>query len=562
MKLYRAVTTIFLAGLTLNLSAQIGDGDQLREFTRCDSLRGTLTDIRTCYDVTYYDLQVKVDPGDSSISGNVGFMYNVVEDFDRIQIDLFQEMNIKEIKLHRDHGRSAQPLSFERECDAVFIDFPETQEKGTSGKFTIFYEGKPRVAPNAPWDGGFSWKKDDKGNDHIGISCQGLGASVWWPTKDHQSDEPDSMRVRCSVPNGLQCISNGNLEGKYSYPNGFTEYDWRIGYPINNYNVSLNIGKYAHFNDVYKSADGEKLDLDYYVLEYNLEKAKEQFKEVKPMLKCFEGLFGKYPFWDDGFALIETPYLGMEHQSGIAYGNDYQSGYFGHDYSGIGLDFDYIIIHEAAHEYWGNSVTSEDLADMWIHEGFGTYTEALYVECLHGYDTMIDYVKYQRTRIGNKVPVIGWYGVNAEGSSDMYPKGSNFLHTLRGIIDDDPLWFDIIKGLHEDHKISIVTTDMIRKYVEDKGGLKLDKIFEQYLTYPTPPVFEYKTKKKGKDVVIEYRWKTDVADFKMPFKLKTNEGWQTIHPTNEWQTMTIKKMQAEDLELGLDWYYVLVDEQK
>ena len=320
----------------------------------------------------------------------------------------------------------------------------------------IFYEGKPREAINAPWDGGISWKKDSNGVDFIASSCQGLGASVWWPNKDHQSDEPDSMTITVSAKNPLKIICNGNLRSEETTWNSnlqdsINTSEWFVSYPINNYNVTLNIGDYVHFQDQYITRE-DTLDLSYYVLSYNEEKAKTHFEQVKPMMECFESFLGKYPFWDDGYALVETPYLGMEHQSAIAYGNDYLPGYRGSlGYSG-GLEFDYIIIHETGHEWWGNSITTNDIADMWIHEGFCTYSEALYVECIYGYDQMIEYVNNQKRFIRNKSPIVGCYHVNHQGSGDMYQKASVMLHTLRTLINDDQLWFSIIREISDNFK--------------------------------------------------------------------------------------------------------------
>ncbi|MBT3570938.1 MAG: M1 family metallopeptidase [Flavobacteriales bacterium] len=371
-----------------------------QEFSRKDSLRGNLTPIRTCYDVTFYDLKVMIDEQEKSIERSYNIIhFTALTNFSWFQIDLASNMEVQIIEFEKSQ------LEFSREFDAVYVYFNREVKKGEQLSIKVWYGGYPRVAVNAPWDGGFSWKKDSNGNPWIGVSCQGLGASVWWPNKDHQSDEPDSMRITCTARYPLKIIANGDLRSDTSVWNQYLESwvnvsEWFVSYPINNYNVTLNIGDYTHFSDSYISLK-DTLRMDYYVLHDNLEKAKEHFKQVKPMMKCFENYFGEYPFWNDGYALVETPYLGMEHQSAIAYGNDYLPGYHGNTRFIDGLAFDFIIVHESGHEWWGNSITTNDIADMWVHEGFCTYSEVLYVECMHGYDAMLSYVNNQKRSVRN-----------------------------------------------------------------------------------------------------------------------------------------------------------------
>ena len=373
-----------------------------QEFGRKDSLRGFLFPERSCYDVTFYHLNINVEPENKFIRGYNEIHFEALDSFRLFQIDLFENMSISQIIF------DGKELSFSREYNAVFVDFDQWIKKGSKAFIRVYYEGNPKIAVNPPWDGGFSWKTDKNGKDWIGVSCQGLGASSWWPNKDHQSDEPDSMLISCQIPFGLSCISNGNLRlhDLRKSTMHFNTYNWFVSYPINNYDVSINIGDYVHFDDQYIS-NGDTLALDYYVLSYNEQKAKTHFEQVKPMLNCFEKYLGPYPFFNDGFALIETPYLGMEHQSGIAYGNNFLPGYKGNTNFTAGLDFDYIIIHETGHEWWGNSITANDISDMWIQETFCTYSEALFVECIYGYDTMIKYVENQMKMARNVSPIVG-----------------------------------------------------------------------------------------------------------------------------------------------------------
>ncbi|MEE9169529.1 MAG: M1 family metallopeptidase, partial [bacterium] len=435
----------FLILVLILVSAQLSSGQLLHDrrelvFTRADTLRGMLTPLRTCYDVKYYHLDIRVDPKTKSVSGSNKIRFTVVEPFEKMQIDLVENMQIDRIVFED------LELPFEREYGAVFIQFPRTMKKDMEREITVFYSGKPQVAERPPWEGGLVWREDEEGNPWVAVTCQGTGAYVWWPNKEHQSDEPDSMMISVTVPDSLMNISNGRLRGKTELQDGWTRYDWFVSYPINNYNVTLNIGKYAHFSEEYVDMDGDALTLDYYVMPYNLDKAKKQFEQVKPMMACFEKFFGKYPFSNDVYKLVESPHLGMEHQSAVAYGNKFLQGYLGKASSEVGTKFDFIIVHESAHEWWGNSVTSKDIADMWIHESFGAYAEALYVECLFGYDEALEYVNGKKPGIGNARPIIGVYGVNNEGSKDMYDKGQLFLNTLRHVIDNDSLWFETIYG--------------------------------------------------------------------------------------------------------------------
>lgn len=512
-----------------------------KTLSRADTLRGMLTSLRSCYDINYYHLDVKVDIDKKNISGTSLFKFTAVEDFKKLQFDLFKDLKIEKI-IYKN-----QTLPFIREFSAVFVEFPHTIQKGNVQEFTVFYSGRPVIAVNPPWDGGFIFSKDQSGKSWVGVSCQGLGASSWWPNKDHQSDEVDSMLISVTVPAGLMNISNGRLRSIENLEKGSKKYNWFVSYPINNYNVTLNIADYAHFSDEYTGEKG-KLTLDYYVLKENLDKARKHFsKNVKPMLHCFEYWFGPYPFYRDGYKLVEAPYLGMEHQSAVAYGNDFQNGYKGADLSGtgLGLSWDYIIIHESGHEWFGNNITSKDIADMWIHEAFTMYSEGLFVECQKGKEAGSRYIRGLRSKIANDEPIIGPYNVNKEGSSDMYYKGANMLQTIRSVINDDEKWRNALKGLNSTFGLKTVTTEEIINYFNQQTGMNLSPIFEQYLKYTNIPVLEIK--KEGNKT--QYRWKADAADFAMParVKLKGSRNQVFIYPSREWRILsgTIQSVDTE-----------------
>ncbi|MBC7921857.1 MAG: M1 family metallopeptidase, partial [Ferruginibacter sp.] len=408
-----------------------------------------------------------------------------------------------------------------------------------------------RPAVNPPWDGGFSWKKDSTGKPWVAVSCEGVGASLWWPCKDHPSDEPDSVRIRCQVPSSLTCVANGNLRSKRAMPGGYAQYDWFVSYPINPYNVTLNIADYAHFTDAYAGADGAPLALDYYVLRANEKKARQHFQQVKPMLACYEKYFGPYPFPRDGYALVETPYWGMEHQSAVAYGNHYQNNAFG---------FDFIIVHESGHEWWGNSVSCRDHAELWIHESFGTYAEALYVEDTQGYDTMLRYLEEKKERIKNQHPILGPLSVNYHRwpDSDMYVKGTWMLHTLRNAIADDSLWFGLLRGLATDFRLQNITTEQVIAYVNRKTGKDYTYFFDQYLRHAQPPTLEYQLWAKGRSVSLRYRWQADVKGFAMPIRVGFGKAYPTttLQPTTAWQTILLDGDQA-DFRVATELFYVL-----
>jgi aminopeptidase N len=502
--------------------------------------------MRTCYDINYYHLDVKLDIDKKYISGSSQFKFTATRNFTKLQFDLFANLKVERVVYK---GKS---LTFTRAFNAVFVNFPPIK-KGNKDSFTVFYSGNPTVAKRAPWDGGVVFDKDATGKPFVATACQGVGASIWWPNKDHQDDEVDSMLISVSVPKGLKDVSNGRLRKVTELGNGYTKFDWFVANPINNYDVALNIANYTHFEDSYDGEKG-KLTLDYWVLPENLEKAKAQFAaNVRPMLKSFEHWFGPYPFYEDGYKLVETPHLGMEHQSAVAYGNKYQNGYLGRDLSGTGwgLKWDFIVVHESGHEWFGNNITSKDLADMWIHEGFTNYSESLFIESVFGKEAGQEYVRGTRRGIANQAPMQGIYHVNREGSGDMYPKGGNMLNTIRTVINDDQKWNAILRGLNKEfyHK-TINATDVIN-YMSAQSGINLTKVFDQYLKYTNLPILEVRFQ-EGKPFI---RWIADVKGFEMPIKIRTKGGdFKFFNATANFQPLDLAGATKDNIEVDVNYY--------
>lgn len=520
---------------------------QTPEFTHDDTLRGSITPQRAWWDLTYYDLRLRVDPAEKSISGSNTIFYKVLNSSNLLQVDLQPPLQIDKAE------QDGQALSVQRAGEnAWFIVLQKEQPVGSTQSVTVWYSGKPREAVHAPWDGGFSWSKDGKGQPFVATSCQGLGASVWWPCKDHMYDEPDSQAITVTVPNGLMDVSNGRLRRTQENGDGTTTYEWFVSNPINNYGVNVNIANYTHWSEVYNGEKGP-LTMDYYVLPQNLNKAKEQFKQAPMMMKALEYWFGPYPFYEDGYKLVEVPYLGMEHQSSVTYGNQYRNGYLGMDQSGTGWGrkFDFIIIHESAHEWFANNITYRDIADMWIHESFANYSEGLYTEYYHGKEAGAAYTRGVRSNIQNKAPIIGYYDVNREGSIDMYYKGGNMLHTIRQIVGNDEKWRSILRGLGKDFYHQVVTTQQIEQYFSSHVGRNLQKVFDQYLRHVEIPILEYRYK-KGK---VEYRWTNCVDGFDMPVKVTLSKGVYTmVYPTTEWKSSPSKLGKKGKLVVDENFY--------
>nr|WP_315163616.1 M1 family metallopeptidase [uncultured Flavobacterium sp.] len=536
---------IFISFLFFNgINAQGLLNKSEQKFTRQDTLRGSITKERAWWDVKYYHLNIKVNPADSTITGSNTIKYQVVQEYNSMQIDLQNPMEINKVI------QDGKVLKYKREGNAFFIELIAPQTKGALKEITIFYGGKPKVAVNPPWDGGITWKKDSNGNPFIASSCQGLGASVWWPNKDHMYDEVDNMLISVNVPKNLTEVSNGRLLSVKQLKDGTKTYNWYVSNPINNYGVNINIGDYVSFSEKYKGEKGD-LDCNYYVLRDNLAKAKKQFQDVPKMLKAFEHWFGPYPFYEDSYKLVEAPYLGMEHQSSVTYGNGFQNGYRGRDLSGTGwgLKFDFIIIHESGHEWFANNITYKDIADMWIHESFTNYSESLFVEYYYGKEAGFEYVLGTRKGIKNDKPIIGNYNVNNEGSGDMYPKGGNMLHTLRQIVNDDEKWRSILRGLNSTFYHQTVTTKQIEDYLSQQVGIDLSTVFNQYLRDTRIPTLEY----FFKDNQVGYRWTNCVLGFNMPVKVTLNGKEELLQPETEWKSVPVISKNSK-LEIDKNFY--------
>ncbi|MDR6967423.1 aminopeptidase N [Flavobacterium arsenatis] len=516
-----------------------------QNFTRKDSLQGGFSFERMCFDVQRYDLNITINPEERSIVGYNDITFKAIKSSNTIQLDLFENMQVDSIVFEHKN------LDYKREFGAVFITFDKALTVDDSyKKLRFYYSGKPIVAQDAPWDGGFVFNKDKNGKPWIGVAVQGTGASLWYPVKDSQSDEPDlGASVKVAVPNGLMNVSNGRFIRSEELKNGYTSWLWEVKNPINNYNITVNIGDYVHLHDKHKD-----LDLDYYVIRGNEEKAKNHFEEVKPMMDCFQSKFGKYPFAEDGYKLIETPYFGMEHQSAVSYGNKYRKGYLGGDSSGtgIGMLFDYIVIHETGHEWFGNSITSRDIADMWIHEGFTTYSETVFVECLYGYDKAMEYINGQKNLVENRKKIIGSYGVNDKGPTDKYYKGSLLLNTLRHVINDDEKWWGIILKFSENYRHQIIDTETVIAFFNTESQMNFAPVFNQYLHHSNIPVLQIRKKDKG----FEYRWKTDVANFEMPVDVLFKQEQKRLFPTNNWKKLDLKLQKSSEIEVLTDEFYI------
>jgi len=526
---YRLYILLYLTFMyAINFQSQ-GLMEKKNNFSRQDTLRGSITPERIWWDLTYYHLKVKVDSEKRYVSGENTIKYNVLSANQTMQIDLQAPLNITKVT------QDGKNLKILHDGNAHFITLTKQQVIGNTESIIVQYEGNPKEAIRAPWDGGFSWKKDANGKHFIATSCQGLGASVWWPCKDHMYDEVESMRISVTVPSNLMDVSNGRLESIENHGET-TTYNWFVDNPINNYGVNVNIGDYTHFSEIF---DGEKgpLSMDYYVLKDNLEKAKKQFTDAPKMMKAFEHWFGAYPFYEDGFKLVEVPYLGMEHQSSVTYGNQYKQGYLGRDLSGTGwgLKFDFIIIHESGHEWFANNITDIDIADMWIHESFTNYSESLFLDYYYGKKAASEYVIGLRKTIANKTPIIGKYNVNKSGSSDMYNKGGNMLHTLRQLIDNDEKWRLILRKMNADFYHQTVATKQIEDFLSKETGFNLNPFFNQYLRTIKIPTLEHTIENK----TLKYRWTNTVANFEIPLKTTINGKEKWIYPTSNWKKLEL-----------------------
>lgn len=515
-----------------------------QEFTRADSLRGSITPERAWWNVLHYDLKVTVTPSEKTIEGSNTITYKVIRSGTTMQIDLQSPMKIDKAI------QNGHEISFTSEGSAHFLKLQEPQAVGEENKLTLYFSGKPRVAKRPPWDGGFTWTQDSNGNHFIATSNQGIGASVWWPLKDHPYDEPDNgVIVSVTTPKDLMNVGNGRLKKVIENENTKT-WIWEVINPINTYGVNINIGDYVHWKETYQGEKGP-LDIDYYALQENEEKAKKQFKQVPMMIEAFEHWFGPYPFYEDGFKLVEAPYLGMEHQSSITYGNGFQNGYLGRDLSGSGwgMEFDFIIIHESAHEWFANNITNKDVADMWIHEGFTCYAENLYLDYFFSKKASSEYVIGLRRNILNDRPIIGQYNLNSRGSSDMYYKGANILHTLRQLIEDDEKWRNLLRQLNKTFYHQTVTTKQVEDFISNEIGIDLTEFWDQYLRTTKIPKVEYRKEKRK----LHYRYVNIIENFDMPVIAIINGKEQWIQPTATWKALRVPKS-MKTFEIKKDFY--------
>ncbi|HMG72963.1 MAG TPA: M1 family metallopeptidase [Pyrinomonadaceae bacterium] len=523
--------------------------------TRANVLRGEYGRYRANNDLLSYDLNIRVDPEKKFVSGKNTIRFKMLKDDTRIQLDLYDNLKVDKILFQRSEVRgqrsdsNSTELKYERDSGAVFVDFPETLKAGRTYSIDFYYSGSPQTTGRF---GGFTFGRDPAGRPWIFTACEGEGASIWWPNKDQWKDEVESMKISVAIPNSLTDVSNGRFIGKTDLGDGYTRWDWLVQYPINNYDVSLNIGNYVHFDD--RLGD---LSLDFYVLPEDLDKAKTQFAQATGMLEAFQHYFGEYPFKKDGYKLIQAPYAGMEHQSAVTYGNHFKNGYLERDWTGIGISprFDFIIIHESGHEWFGNSVTAADRSDMWIHEGWTTYLECLYVEYMYGKDDGLKYTNAYKSKVRNQQPIIAPRGVNATPPQDQYFKGALFINTLRSIVNDDKRWWTLLHDFYQHFKYQTIMTEDIVSYFNQQTKMNLTPVFDQYLRHTALPVLELKF--DGPGDVVNYRWKTDEPGFAMPVRVGTKDHWQIIQPTTEWRSLK-SGLKKEDFQVATDLYYVEV----
>jgi aminopeptidase N len=511
--------------------------------TRADVLRGEYGRYRANNDLLYYHLDVRVDPAKKWIGGRNSIRFKMLKDDSRIQLDLYANLNVDRIVL------GSTPLKYERELNTVWVDFPDPLRAGRTYTIDFYYSGNPKEIGRF---GGFVFRKDPAGSDWIFTACEGEGAAVWWPNKDQWRDEVEDMDLSVAIPDDLVDVSNGAFAGKANLGDGYTRWDWKIHYPINNYDVSVNVGKYVHFSD---TLDGSSLD--FYVLPGSLDKAKAQFAQARPMLEAYQHYFGEYPFKKDGYKLIEVPYSGMEHQSAVTYGNHFVNGYLERDWTGVGISpkFDFIIIHESGHEWFGNAVSAADVSDMWIHEGWTTYLECLYVERLFGREDALKYTNAYKTKVRNREPIITQRGIHRTPSQDMYFKGALFLHTLRSVVDDDQKWFSLIHDVFQHFKYQNILTEDLVRFVNAELGRDLTPVFDQYLRRTDLPTLEVAFDDAAG--TMAYRWRAEERAFAMPVKAGRPGSWELLHPTTDWQ-LSRTTLNKDEFQVATDLYYVNV----
>jgi aminopeptidase N len=520
--------------------------------TKDDLLRGGYGPYRANNDLLFYHLTLRVDPAAKTIAGTNVVRFRMLKDGRKIQLELTPDLTLDGITFE---GKTLKYARAAEDSRTLYVEFPRELKVGEVAEVSVAYHGRPVTQGRF---GCFSFDKDKEGKPWITTACEGEGPSVWWPNKDQWKDEPqDGMELDIAVPNGLMDVSNGRFVASKDLGDGYTQWQWRVHYPINNYDVALNIGEYQHWSGVHANKDtGEQTTLDYYALPEDLEKAKAQFEQVPGMLDAYEHYFGEYPFDKDGYKLIEVPYAGMEHQTAVAYGNHFENGYYGRDWTGVGISpkFDFIIIHESGHEWFGNSITAADRSDMWIHEGWTTYMEGLYVEYRWGKADAIKYLNGLQPKIRNRQPIIPERGTNAEPTEDQYFKGALMLNTLRSVIDDDAKWFADIHDFYQHFKYQNIMTEDVVAWWNQRTGMNLTPFFNEYLRDAALPVLELKfDRSKG---TVAYRWSADEAGFAMPIEIGEREHLTLVTPvTTEWKTMPWTA-DPDTLDVPHDLYYI------
>jgi aminopeptidase N len=511
--------------------------------SRADLLRGEYGRYRANNDLLFYHLDIRVDPENKRIAGKNTIRFRMLEDDNRIQLDLYESLKIDKIL------QGTTELKYERDSGAVFVDFPQALRKGSVYEIDFHYSGTPVESGRF---GGMTFRKDAAGHPWINTACEGQGASIWWPNKDQWRDEVESMEISVAIPSHLVDVSNGKFVGKTDLGDGYTRWDWLVHYPINNYDVSLNIGNYKHFAD----SLGD-LAMDFYALPEDLEKAKKQFTQARGMLEAYQHYFGEYPFVKDGYKLIQVPYSGMEHQSAVTYGNHFVNGYLERDWTGVGIStrFDFIIIHESGHEWFGNSITAADRSDMWIHEGWTTYLEGLYVEYMYGHGDALKYLNAYKSKVNNRQPIIPERGINRTPPQDQYFKGALFINTLRSVVNDDQRWWRLIHDFYQQFKYQNIMTEEVVAFFDRQTGMKLRPVFDEYLRHAALPTLELSF--DASKSTVAYRWRTDEAAFAMPVKVGAKDHWQVIQPTSLWKTMATE-LTKDEFEVATDLYYIEV----
>ncbi|HEY2465324.1 MAG TPA: M1 family metallopeptidase [Steroidobacteraceae bacterium] len=542
MRSYRWILLMFVALLA--------PATVIAQFSEADHLRGGYGPYRANNDLLYYHLDVRVDPDKQWVSGKNSIRFKMLKDGGRIQLDLVPAFKIEKILLDRPNA-APLALRFERAAGrTVYVDFPQTLRKDRIYTIEFYYAGHPVEMGRF---GGFVFRKDPMGRPLVNTACEEEGASVWWPNKDQWRDEVESMDISVEAPSDLVEVSGGRFQGKEELPDGYTRWNWHVNYPINNYDVSLNIGKYVHFADRY----GE-LTLDYYVFPEDLDRAKRQFVQVKDMLNAFTYDFGDYPFPKDGYKLVQALYSGVENQTAITYGNHFENGYVGHPAEGIAKRFDFIIVHESAHEWFGNSITAKDRSDMWIHEGWANYSEVLFVEYMWGKRDALLYINTGKDKVKNEFPVISAEGVFSTPPPDQYKKGSLFLNTLRSVINNDDKWFSLLRSYYQHFKYrTIMTTDMVA-FFNQYTGRQLRPIFDEYLRHAAIPTLELRFDQESH--TVSYRWKAEEPQFAMPVRVGLKSDSQIIRPTTRWQRMRTN-IGKDEFEVATDLYYINVSKQ-